>query len=69
MIFNKKGDCSQNSEALSKDGGYALGSIISKIHRYLYKDFGFQKVYQRLYRLYVVHAIDYYASVCWLETL
>ena len=60
VIFDEKIDFKRNAENLSKSGGRALGSVISKIHSM--KEVGF-KTYEKLYYNCVAPVLDYCSGV------
>lgn len=60
VIFSDKNDYRENSEALAKGAGRALGGLINKIHNL--KDLRF-RTFEKLYTSCVVPILEYGASV------
>lgn len=60
VLFNENRDFKNNAENLSKSGGRALGSLISKIHSL--KDIGFT-TFEKLFYSCVAPVIDYCSGV------
>lgn len=60
MLFNENRDFKNNAENLSKSGGRALGSLMSKIHSL--KDIGFT-TFEKLFYSCVAPVIDYCSGV------
>ena len=60
VIFTEKNDVTLNAENLTRNGGRALGYVISKLQTL--KEFGI-KTYEKFFNACVVPILDYHSSV------